>query len=141
MAKQEQTRPRREDELDPQRTQSYDDPRERPARDTGDWLDAIGPEGMSRDRKIENLEEYGADDDEQLSLESSDQEFGGAYQNGAYTDVVEVGDLIDEDTPLDAEEQDELRPTEAEVIAELDDEDTALDDDMPTGGTQPSGVS
>lgn len=147
MAKSEQTpRVRNEDDIDVRHRQSYeDDPRERPARDTDDWLDAVGPEDMSRDRVVDNLEEFGfdiADDDEQLSLESDDQEFGGAYQNGAYTDINEVGDRIDQDTPLDAEEDDEedFRPTEDEAVDELDNVDESLDDDMPTGGTQPSGV-
>jgi hypothetical protein len=107
-----------------------------------DWLDAIGPEDMSRERVIENLEEFGfdiADDDDELSLESDDQEFGGGYANGAYTDVEEVGDLIDEDTPLDADEPSSFRPVEDEAIGDISGDDP-LDDEMPTGGTLPSGV-
>lgn len=134
----------RDDALDAEHTESYnDDPQDRPASDTDDWLADIGPEELSRDRVIENLEEYGfdiQDDDDELSLESSGQEFGGGYVNGAYTDVEEVGDLISQDTPLDANEVNSLRPTEDEVLDELDDEDETLDDEMPTGGTQPSGL-
>lgn len=136
-----QQRPRPDDMEE--RTQGYENDLERPARDTEDWLDAIGPEDMSRERVVENLEQYGFDiydDDEQLSLESTDQEFGGGYENGAYTDVEEVGDLITHDTPLDAEQDLSLRPTEDEVIADIDGDDTTLDDEMPTGGTRPSGV-
>ena len=141
----ENDRPRdRSNERDDERTQStIDDRADRPARDTEDWLDAIGPEDMSRERVVQNLEQYGfdiQDDDEKLSLESSDQEFGGGYENGAYTDVEEVGDLIGHDTPLDAEQMTSLRPTEDEVLDELDGDDETLDDEMPTGGTQPSGL-
>lgn len=135
--------PRRDDDRAEDRIQSYDDPAERPARDTEDWLEAIGPEDMDRDRVIQNLEQYGfdiMDDDDELSLESDDQEFGGGYANGAYTDIEEVGDRITHDTPLDAEQELDLRPTEEEVIDELDDEDETLDDEMPSGGTQPSGL-
>lgn len=120
------------------RIQSYEDEAERPARDTDDWIETIGPEDMSRERVAENLEQYGfdiMDDDDELSLESSDQEFGGGYANGAYKDVVEVGDLITHNTPLDAEQELSQRPTEDEVIDETQDDDPALDDEFPTSGT------
>ena len=134
----------RDDELDAERTQSFTDDRlDRPARDTGDWLDAIGPEDMSRARVIDNLEEFGfdlQDDDDELSLESTGQEFGGGYENGAYTDVEEIGDLIDQDTPLDANEVTSLRPTEDAAEDDLDGDDAALDDELPTGDTRPSGL-
>ena len=126
----------RDDELDA-------DPLERPNRDTDNWLDAIGPEGLSRDRVVDNLEEFGfdlEDDDDELSLESTDQEFGGGYANGAYTDVEEIGDIIYQRTPLDGDDVTSLRPTEDEAEEDLNDDDETLDDDMPTGGTEPSGV-
>lgn len=134
----------RDDALNAEHAESYSRSTEdRPAADTDNWLDAIGPEDLSRDRVIENLEAFGfdlQDDDDELSLESSDQAWGEGYANGAYTDIEEVGDRIDQETPLDADEVDSLRPTEDTALDELDLDDDRLDDAMPTGDTQPSGI-
>jgi len=134
----------RDDARDAEPTQSpSDDPQDRPSRDTADWLESIGPEDLSRERVVENLEAFGfdiQDDDDELSLESTGQEYGGGYENGAYTDVEEIGDLIGQGTPLDADEMTSLRPTEDEAADDLDGDDETLDDAMPTGGTRPSGL-
>jgi hypothetical protein len=134
----------RDDALNAEHAESFRRvPEDRPADDTDNWLDAIGPEDLSRDRVIENLEAFGfdlQDDDDELSLESDDQAWGEGYANGAYTDIEEVGDRIDQETPLDADEVDSLRPTEDTALDELGLDDDRLDDAMPTGDTQPSGI-
>ncbi|MFO7322800.1 MAG: hypothetical protein DIU68_013810 [Chloroflexota bacterium] len=126
-----------------QNIQSYRDDEERPNRDTEDWLETIGPEDMDRERVIENLEDYGwdkLDDDEALSLESAERgSYVEGYEDGAIEDVVEIGDLEAQDTPVDADEPASFRPTEDEVFDAITGEDD-LDDEMPTGNTQPSGV-
>lgn len=137
---------RAEDERDTdvRHKQSYDDlPGERPNRDTDNWLETIGPEDMDRDRVVDKLEDYGWDvleKDEKLSLPTADEgSYVGGYEQGAYVDVVEVGDLEWQNTPVDADQPDTFRPTEDEAFDEITGADD-LDDEMPTGDTQPSGV-
>lgn len=91
-------------------------------RDTAEWLEAIGPEDMDRERVMENLEEYGfdlMDDDERLSVPSATEAPGWDLENSE-TMAEEVGDQLDE---LDLNGS--FRPVEDDVIENFDDEDVS----------------
>lgn len=115
--------PRREHDLEPGW-----EPGERPNRDTNTWLDAIGPEDMSAAQKVEFLEEYGfdlQDQDEVIDLPPTADAEG--YHIDVGDDPDEVGDEL-RSTPLDADDNLALRPVEDTVLDtldEFDDEDGA----------------
>jgi hypothetical protein len=96
------------------------EPGERPSRDTDDWLDAVGPEDMSRDEKVELLEEYGFDlddEDELIDLPITADAEGFKIDNG--DDPDELGDELYA-TPVDADDNLSVRPVEDEAIEDID---------------------
>ncbi len=93
-----------------------------PERGTADWLEAIGPEGMSRDEVMEELEASGFDLNEDDDFDAS-AKFPSDMTN--WSDNEDFEQL----SPLQAElnrENDNLsneRPVEDQAIRELEAED------------------
>jgi hypothetical protein len=116
MAKRETHRPPR-DEAD---LQPGFEPGARLNRNTNDWLDAIGPEDMDPDQKVELLEEYGfdlQDQDERVDLPRDADAEGYMVDDGDDPEI--VGDEL-RSTLLDAEDNAAIRPVEDAVFDDLD---------------------
>ena len=99
------------------------EPGERPNRATDDWFETIGPEDMDPETKIEMLQEYGfdkQDQDEILDLPPTADYLGYNIEEGEDPD--EVGDEL-YSTPVDAEDNHALRPVEDEAIEDLDEDE------------------